>query len=211
MSNEQDHPERVKSMTRRAIKTATFIIMPLMVGFAVCAKPIVSLILTDKWLPAVPYMQIFCVSFAFYPIHTANLNAMKAMGRSDLFLILEIIKKAIGLVTIVIALKFGVMAMAYSMLITSFISQVVNAWPNKKLLGYSYLEQVKDMLPQIGLSIIMGMIVYFISFMNLSNLITLLIQVPLGVVVYSVFAMLLHVESYEYLVEMIKSFMKKKD
>ena len=136
---------------------------------------------------------------------------MKAMGRSDLFLILEIIKKAIGLVTIVIALKFGVMAMAYSMLITSFISQVVNAWPNKKLLGYSYLEQVKDMLPQIGLSIIMGMIVYFISFMNLSNLITLLIQVPLGVVVYSVFAMLLHVESYEYLVEMIKSFMKKKD
>lgn len=211
MSNEQDHPERVKSMTRRAIKTATFIIMPLMVGFAVCAKPIVSLILTDKWLPAVPYMQIFCISFAFYPIHTANLNAIKAMGRSDLFLILEVIKKAIGLITIVIALKFGVMAMAYSMLITSFISQVVNAWPNKKLLGYSYLEQVKDMLPQIGLSIIMGMIVYFISFMNFSNLITLLIQVPLGVVVYFVFAMLFHVESYEYLVEMIKSFMKKKD
>lgn len=153
-------------------------------------------------------LRIIC----FYPIHTANLNAMKAMGaKRILFLILEIIKKAIGLVTIVIALKFGVMAMAYSMLITSFISQVVNAWPNKKLLGYSYLEQVKDMLPQIGLSIIMGMIVYFISFMNLSNLITLLIQVPLGVVVYSVFAMLLHVDSYEYLVEMIKSFMKKKD
>ena len=184
--------------------------MPFMVGFAVCAKPIVSLILTDKWLPAVPYMQIFCVSFAFYPIHTANLNAMKAMGRSDLFLILEIIKKAIGLVTIVIALKFGVMAMAYSMLITSFISQVVNAWPNKKLLGYSYLEQVKDMLPQIGLSIIMGMIVYFISFMNLSDLITLLIQVLLGVVVYFVFAMLFHVESYEYLMSILKSIRKRK-
>lgn len=208
MSNEQDHPERVKSMTRRAIKTATFIIMPLMVGFAVCAKPIVSLILTDKWLPAVPYMQIFCVSFAFYPIHTANLNAMKAMGRSDLFLILEIIKKAIGLVTIVIALKFGVMAMAYSMLITSFISQVVNAWPNKKLLGYSYLEQVKDMLPQIGLSVLMGAIVYSVVIFNLSSLLTFLIQVSLGIVVYWIGAKIFRIESYQYIVCMLKKVRK---
>ncbi len=208
MSNEQDHPERVKSMTRRAIKTATFIIMPLMVGFAVCAKPIVSLILTDKWLPAVPYMQIFCVSFAFYPIHTANLNAMKAMGRSDLFLILEIIKKAIGLVTIVIALKFGVMAMAYSMLITSFISQVVNAWPNKKLLGYSYLEQVKDMLPQMGLSILMGAVVYSVSFFEFNSLITILIQVPLGIVLYLAGSIIFHVESYGYIVGILKNIRK---
>lgn len=208
MSNEQDQPERVKSMTRRAIKTATFIIMPLMVGFAVCAKPIVSLILTDKWLPAVPYMQIFCVSFAFYPIHTANLNAMKAMGRSDLFLILEIIKKAIGLVTIVIALKFGVMAMAYSMLITSFISQVVNAWPNKKLLGYSYLEQVKDMLPQIGLSVLMGAIVYSVVIFNLSSLLTFLIQVSLGIVVYWIGAKIFRIESYQYIVCMLKKVRK---
>ena len=210
MSNEQEHPERVKSMTRRAIKTATFIIMPLMVGFAVCSKQLVSLILTDKWLPAVPFMQIFCISFAFYPIHTANLNAIKAMGRSDLFLKLEIIKKSIGVVTIIIAVKFGVMAMAYSMLITSFISQVVNSWPNKKLLNYSYLEQVKDMLPQIGLSLLMGMIVYFVSFLHLNSLITLLIQIPIGVIVYWLFSKLLHVESYEYIVGMLKNFRKKK-
>ena len=210
MSNEQDHPERVKSMTRRAIKTATFIIMPLMVGFAVCSKQLVSLILTDKWLPAVPFMQIFCISFAFYPIHTANLNAIKAMGRSDLFLKLEIIKKSIGVVTIIIAVKFGVMAMAYSMLVTSFISQVVNSWPNKKLLNYSYLEQVKDMLPQIGLSLLMGIIVYFVSFLHLNSLITLLIQIPIGVIVYWLFSKLLHIESYEYIVGMLKNFRKKK-
>lgn len=210
MSNEQEHPERVKSMTRRAIKTATFIIMPLMVGFAVCSKQLVSLILTDKWLPAVPFMQIFCISFAFYPIHTANLNAIKAMGRSDLFLKLEIIKKSIGVVTIIIAVKFGVMAMAYSMLVTSFISQVVNSWPNKKLLNYSYLEQVKDMLPQIGLSLLMGIIVYFVSFLHLNSLITLLIQVPIGVIVYWLFSKLLHIESYEYIVGMLKNFRKKK-
>ena len=181
-----------------------------MVGFAVCAKPIVSLILTDKWLPAVPYMQIFCVSFAFYPIHTANLNAMKAMGRSDLFLVLEIIKKAIGLVTIVIALKFGVMAMAYSMLITSFISQVVNAWPNKKLLGYSYLEQVKDMLPQIGLSVLMGAIVYSVSMFNFNTILTLLIQVSLGVAVYWLVAALFHIESYQYIISMLKGLTNRK-
>ena len=210
MSNEQNNPERVKSMTRRAIKTAIFIIMPLMIGFAVCARPIVSLILTDKWLPAVPFVQIFCISFAFYPIHTANLNAMKAMGRSDLFLILEIIKKAIGVVTIIIALKFGVMAMAYSMLVTSFISQVINAWPNKKLLNYSYLEQVKDMLPQIVLSLIMGIIVYIVSWLNLANYITLLIQVPLGIIVYWFGASVFHIESYEYIIGILKSFRKRK-
>ena len=210
MSNEQNHPERVKSMTRRAIKTATFIIMPLMVGFAVCSKQLVSLILTDKWLPAVPFMRVFCISFAFYPIHTANLNAIKAMGRSDLFLKLEIIKKSIGVVTIIVAVKFGVMAMAYSMLITSFISQVVNSWPNKKLLDYSYLEQVKDMLPQISLSLLMGVIVYTVSFMHLNALITLLIQVPVGIVVYWIMSKLIHIESYEYIIGMLKNFRKKK-
>lgn len=210
MSNEQEHPERVKSMTRRAIKTATFIIMPLMVGFAVCSKQLVSLILTDKWLPAVPFMQIFCISFAFYPIHTANLNAIKAVGRSDLFLKLEIIKKSIGVVTIIIAVKFGVMAMAYSMLVTSFISQVVNSWPNKKLLNYSYFEQVKDMLPQIGLSLLMGMIVYFVSFLHLNSLTALLIQIPIGVIVYWLFSKLFHIESFEYITGMLKKFRKKK-
>ncbi len=210
MSNEQNHPERVKSMTRRAIKTATFIIMPLMVGFAVCSRQLVSLILTDKWLPSVPFMQIFCISFAFYPIHTANLNAIKAMGRSDLFLKLEIIKKSIGVVTIIIAIKFGVMAMAYSMLITSFISQVVNSFPNKKLLNYSYLEQVKDMLPQIILSLVMGAIVYAVTFLKLSSVITLVIQIPVGVVVYWVGSKLFHIESYEYIVGMLKNFRKKK-
>lgn len=210
MSSEQNHPKRVKAMTRRAIKTSTFIIMPLMIGFMVCSRQLVSLILTDKWLPSLPFMQIFCISFAFYPIHTANLNAIKAMGRSDLFLKLEIIKKLIGIVTIVIAIKFGVMAMAYSMLVTSFISQVVNSFPNKKLLNYSYLEQIKDMLPQIILSLVMGVIVYAVTFLKLSSIITLVIQIPVGVLVYWIGSKLFHLESYEYIVGMLKNFRNKK-
>lgn len=210
MSNEQDHPERVKSMTRRAIKTATFIIMPLMVGFAVCARPIISLLLTDKWLPCVPYLRIFCISCAFWPIHTANLNAIKAMGRSDLFLKLEIIKKIIGIIAIVSTMWISVMALAYSMLAISFISQVVNAWPNKKLLNYSYSEQIKDILPQIGLSLLMGIIVYSLSFLHLSALITLILQVPVGMIVYIIGSRFFHIESFEFIISVLKSFRKKK-
>ncbi len=87
MSKAQDDPARVKQMTRRAIKTSTYIMAPLMMGLAFCADTVVRLILTDKWMPCVPFLQIFCITYMFYPIHTANLNAIKAMGRSDLFLI----------------------------------------------------------------------------------------------------------------------------
>ena len=91
MSSEQDHKDQVKNMTRRAIKTSTYIMAPLMIGLAACSKEVVALILTDKWLPCVPYLQIFCFSYMIWPLHTANLNAIKALGRSDMFLKLEII------------------------------------------------------------------------------------------------------------------------
>ena len=88
---------------------------PLMVGMAITAPVFVRLLLTEKWLPCVPYVRIFCVTYLFYPIHTANLNAIKAMGRSDLFLKMEIQKKIIGIILLLSTMWFGVMAMAYSM------------------------------------------------------------------------------------------------
>lgn len=102
MAEAQDDSERVKKMTRRAIKTSTYIMAPLMIGLAFCAKPIVRLLLTEKWLQCVPYLQIFCITYMFWPIHTANLNAIKAMGRSDYFLKLEIAKKIIGMILLLI-------------------------------------------------------------------------------------------------------------
>ena len=210
MSKAQDNMAAVRSMTRRAIKTSTFLMMPAMIGLAVCAEPLVRLILTDKWLPCVLFLRIFCITYAFYPIHTANLNAIKAMGRSDLFLKLEIIKKAVGLIAILITMWISVSAMAYSFLITTILNQIINAWPNKKLLSYSYIEQVKDMLPQIILSLIMGTAVYAVSFLQLNASITLMIQIPLGVVVYWGGSKLFHIESYTYIVDMVKNFRKKK-
>lgn len=210
MSKAQDDMAAVRSMTRRAIKTSTFLMMPAMIGLAVCAEPLVQLILTEKWLPCVLFLRIFCITYAFYPIHTANLNAIKAMGRSDLFLKLEIIKKTVGIIAILITMWISVQAMAYSFLVTTILNQIINSWPNKKLLNYSYLEQIKDMMPQILLSLGMGAAIYAVSFLHLSASLTLLIQIPLGVLVYWSGSRIFHVESYTYIIEMVKNFKKRK-
>lgn len=208
MSSVQDNHEKVKSMTRRAIKTSTYIMAPLMMGLAFCATPIVQLVLTDKWLPCVPFLQVFCITYMFWPVHTANLNAINAMGRSDLFLKLEIIKKVIGLTLLFITMRISVMAMAYSLLISGLLSQIINSWPNRKFLNYGYLEQVKDILPAILLAVIMGVIVYCVSFIRLNSALTLLIQIPLGMFVYIMGSKLLKLESYNYLLDVIKNFKK---
>lgn len=210
MSKSQDSVVSVKSMTRRAIKTSTYIMMPIMMGIAVCAEPLVELILTAKWLPCVPYMRIFCFTFAFYPVHTANLNAIKALGRSDLFLKLEIFKKIYGTIILVSTMWWGPMIMAYSLLLSSIISQIVNSWPNRKLLDYKYSEQIKDMLPQIGLSCLMGGMVFCVTLFGLSDILTLLIQVPLGVIIYVVGSKVFHIDSFEYIISIAKQYMPKK-
>lgn len=205
MSNEQDNHVRVKDMTRRAIKISTYIMAPLMIGLAFCAKPIVQIVLTDKWLPCVPYLQIFCISYLFWPIHTANLNAIKAMGRSDLFLKLEVIKKFIGMILLLITMNISVMAMAYSLLISGLISQVINSWPNRYLLKYSYIDQIKDILPNIVMALIMGGFVYFISYLNLPILVSLVVQILSGGIIYLILSILTKNNSFIYLINILKS------
>jgi len=209
MSKEQDNRDRVRDMTRRAIKTSTFIMMPLMMGLAVCAVPLIRIVLTDKWLPAAFFLRVFCFTYAFYPIHTANLNAIKAMGRSDLFLKLEVIKKVVSIAALVSTMFISVEAMALALPVTSILGQIINSWPNRKLLDYSYRAQLLDMLPQIGLSVIMGGMIFLIQFLRLSDVATLLIQVPLGALIYIVGSKLLHIDSYEYVKGLIKSYTKK--
>lgn len=210
LSKEQDDRERVKNMTRRAIKISTYIMAPLMMGLAFCATSIVQIVLTEKWLPCVPFLQIFCITYMFYPIHTANLNAIKAMGRSDLFLKLEIAKKIVGTVLLVSTMWFGVMVMAYSLLVSTLTSMIINSWPNKELLNYDFKEQMLDIFPSIALAVIMGWIVSFIRFLHFSSGATLLVQVPLGAFIYLIGSKILHLDSFEYLLEIAKSFVNKK-
>ena len=205
----QDSKESVKAMTRRAMKTSTYIMAPLLMGLAACGQSVISILITDKWLSSYPFMVIFCITYMFYPVHTANLNAIKAMGRSDLFLKLEIIKKIVGIIAILVTFRISVMAMAYSLLVTSVLSQIINSWPNKKLMNYSYLEQLKDILPGIGLAAFMGGCVYCVNFLHLSNWLTLLIQVPLGAVIYIGLSALLKLDSFIYVFNIIKPIFNK--
>lgn len=211
MSKEQENKKIVKSITRRAIKMSTYIMAPLMMGLAFTANTVVELVLTKKWLPCVPFLVIFCVSYMFYPIHTANLNAIKAMGKSNVFLRLEIIKKIIGLVLLFASMWFGVLAMAYSMLLSTLFSQIVNSWPNKKILDYGYLEQLKDILPGILLAVFMGGCVWLAGRMlTLPSILILIIQVLLGAGIYIGLSALFRLESFSYLCQMLRQMVKRK-
>lgn len=209
MSQVQDNPERVKNMTRRAMKTSTYVIAPVMMGLAFTAESVIRLILTEKWLPCVPFLRIFCITYMFYPVNTTNLNAIKAMGRSDLFLKLETIKKVIGLIVLLGTMWFGVMAMAYSLLFTSITSQIINSWPNKKLLDYSYPEQIRDILPGILLAVFMGCCVYPVKWIGFSDLLTLFIQVVMGACIFIGGSALLKLEGFRYLWEQLKLVWRK--
>ncbi len=210
MSREQDDRARVKAMTRRAIRISSYIMAPLMIGLAVCAKPIITLLLTEKWLNSVLFMQIFCITYMFFPIHTANLNAIKAMGRSDLFLKMEIVKKIIGFGLIFATMFISVEAMAYSLLINTLTSTLINAFPNKRLLGYSWLEQMKDILPNIGLAVLMGVAVFFISYLPLPLIVTLVLQIVTGALIYIALSATLKLEIFQYLLNIIKGYLKRK-
>lgn len=209
LSEEQDHVERVKSMTRRAIKTSSYFMWPMMIGLAVVAEPLIRLLLTEKWMEAVPYLRIFCIIFAFQPIQTANLNAIKAIGRSDLVLKLEIIKKTIGLIILFAVMNYGVFAIAASLLVYNVIAQLLNSSPNKKLLGYSYLEQLKDILPCVGLSCIMALIIYPISMLGINYILILILQIAAGTVIYVAGSVLLKFDTFFYVMNIVGNLKKK--
>lgn len=208
LASEQDNKQRVKQLMRRSIVTSSFIVFPMMMGLAVIAEPLIKILLTDKWLPCVPFLQIFCASYALKPIHTANLQAINALGRSDIFLKLEITKKIIGLIILCVSIFYGVYAIAIGMLIYGIISMFINAYPNFKLLNYSYYEQWKDIMPSLIISLIMGIVVYNFKWFYISAWLTLIIQVCIGGILYIGMAKIFKLECYTYLVTTLKSVFK---
>lgn len=209
MSGVQDSRESVKAITRRAIMTSSYLMWPMMVGLAVVAKPLVVLLLTEKWLAAVPFLQIICFSLGLEPLQTANLNAIKALGRSDIYLKLEIAKKTISIAILLLSMRFGVMAIALSGLAYSVIATMFNASPNRKLLGYSYFEQIKDIFLPFVLALVMGMVIYPITFLSLSTIMTLLLQVLGGMIFYVGSSAILKLESFSYILNSIRQFIRK--
>lgn len=204
LSAYQDNKIKVKNMMRRAVVTSSFLVFPMMIGMASVAEPLIRIILTDKWLPAVPFLQIFCISFMLTPIHTANLQAINAMGRSDIFLRLEIIKKVIGFIILVFSLPFGVYAIAIGQLAGGFISTFINAYPNKKLLDYSYTEQWMDIMPTLIIAVLMGAGVQLLNFLNLVMWQIFVIQIVFGITFYIGIAKMFKLECFSYLVTTLK-------
>lgn len=209
LSKYQENTQRVKEIARRSIVTSSFIIFPMMVGLAVIAEPLIELLFTEKWLSAVPFLQISCAVYALWPIHTMNLQVMNALGRSDLFLKLEIVKKILSVAILIISLQFGIYALVWGGFISSVLSTFINAYPNRKLIKYSFAEQWRDLVPSLLLSLVMGFIVYTIHWFELYKLLTLIIQIVLGIIIYVGLAKIFKLECYSYLIMTIKEMIKK--
>lgn len=144
----QGDRERLREAMRRMIQFSTFLVFPLMTGVAVCSKPALRLLYGEQWVPAAPYMMLSCFSFALWPLHTINLRGIMVLGRSDIFLKLEIAKKTLTLLVMLAAYRYGVFAfMAVSAFALGPLSVLINAWPNRRLLGYTIGMQLRDVLP----------------------------------------------------------------
>ncbi|MDI9206542.1 lipopolysaccharide biosynthesis protein [Ligilactobacillus saerimneri] len=205
MAKHSDDVEKLKSMVRRSIRTSTYLLMPLMLGMAVITKPIILLILTKKWIAAVPFMQCLCVSGAFGSVSNANMQVIKASGRSDVLLKLELVKKPIYVVFLLASIKISVFAVAFSMATYSITATLINMFPNKSVIGYSYREQFIDLFPALGLSTAMAVIVWSITLLNWNSLLTLLIQVMVGAAVYVGGSILFKMESFFYVLGFLKN------
>ena len=208
MAGAQDKKDEVKAMVRRAIRISSYIMFPMMAGLALVAEPLIKLLLTEKWLSCVPYLQISCFVFAFMPIHTANLQAIKAMGRSDIFLKLEIIKKIMGLAVLIAVMGYGVLAIALSSMAVTVVSAFINAYPNRKLLNYGYIEQIRDLFNGIVPLIVMSIAVLIVSFLNIGDFPLMILQTIVGMITYVAASLLSKNDSFKYTLELVKNSLK---
>lgn len=209
ISKKQSSVDDMRAMLRRAIKTTSYVLMPLLAGLSAVAKPFIIILLTDKWAESIPLMQILAFSFIFAPVELENLQAIKAIGRSDVALKVETIKKVVGVIILIVSIPFGVTAIAVGMVISTTLSAIINAIPNKKLLGYTFKMQLMDILPSILLSFIMFGVVYPISILNINIYLMLIIQVAVGAVVYLGLSAIFKVESFKYILGIVKGFLKR--
>lgn len=199
MAQQQNDIPELRKTVRHTLTLSMYIVVPMMVGLGILAEPIITLVLTEKWLPAVPFMQVWCFTYAFYPIHTINLQSYQALGRSDVFLKLEIYKKILGVMILVVAMPFGLMVMAYSKIFSTIVCTFINAYPNKKLLKYTIFDQYKDIMLSALPAILMGVAVYFIGFIEMNYIILMFIQVFAGVIIYWILSALLKNQSYVFI------------
>lgn len=205
LSKLQDDPIRLREAMRKMIQVSSFVVMPMLAGLAAVSSSVVQLLLGDEWLGAAPYVAIACVSFAFYPFATANLQAIKAIGRSDYYLKLSLAKDIVSLLVLVVFCRYGVLTLAIAGACLSLpLSMMINAWPNKILLNYGVVAQIKDVLPTMICSVAMALVVWGVSFVRHSNMLLLMmIQIAVGVLFFYSVNLIFRPKALEYLCDAV--------
>ena len=184
LSTIQNEEERLADAYKRFLKLSAFVVFPLMVGLSAVADPFIRLALTDKWEGAIILLQIICFALMWYPIHAINLNILQVKGRSDYFLKLEIIKKVQGVLFLVVTVPMGIVAMCCGKVISSLISLIWNTHYTNKLIGYGYFAQMRDLLPVLLHSLVMGGIVLLVVHFMPTLWLKLIVGVLAGMVYY---------------------------
>ena len=204
-SEAQDDREKVKRMVRRSIRTNCLFVFPMMVALAVMSDVLVVTIYTEKWIMIVPYMQIFAISYILIPMQLANIEAIKSLGYSNITLKLEIIKKIIEVIILIISSTLGVLAIAWGVVIYNFICLFINMQPNIKLLSYSIKEQIKDFAPQLFASLLMGACIFAVSYCPIGNIPQIFLQIFIGLISYFMICKIFKLESFKYIYKSIKN------
>lgn len=208
MSTMQDDRSRLKQSVRKSISISTYIIFPLMAGLAAIAPNLIAWMLTEKWLPCVPYLRIACIYLALYPINITNLQAIMAVGKSDIYLKLNIIKKVIGIICVIVSLPFGVEIFAASEIIVGITAVTTNITANNKLLGYTGWDLWNDISKSLIFSLIMaGSIIALDHCMGRwisSYLIKMVIEIVVGCLIYVGSSYLTHSKEFMYIMGILK-------
>ena len=210
-SKKQSERMLLHDMLRKSISVNTYIVFPLMMGLAVVAEPLTVFLLTDKWLPIVPYMRICCLTYALHPIVSAHLQVLAAIGRSDVRLKLEFIKKPIGVLCLIGALMLGKgpFAIACSAAITAIVSFAVNIIASRIFIKLSLKEQFGDLLPSVLMTVVMGIAVYCLTYLPLSSFLILVVQIITGVIIYFALSVIIKPVGYAYVMSLLMKIFRK--
>lgn len=203
-AEEQDNKDRVQQMMARAIKVSYLFVAPLMIGFFITAEEVVVLLLTEKWLPCVPFIRIFCIAYLLMPIQNINMTAIQSLGKSQVTLKLEIIKKVLEAIILVVSFSINVYAVAWGIVVYNMICIFINLYPLGKFVNYGVLAQIKDLIPTLLVSLTMGLAVYLIGFIFNSALLKLIMQIFVGGLLYYCLCLLFKIDSLQYIKDYVK-------
>lgn len=209
LSGIQDDNKRLINAYRRIIKTTMFITAISMFAFGAISEPLLYCLIGPQWHEASVYLPFLCVVGSLYPLQSINLNMLKVQGRSDLFLMLEIIKKIIGLAPLFVGAFVGIMPMLYVTIGTSVISYFLNSYYSGKKLGYTSWMQLKDVIPFYGIALVVALSVYFFKYLTISNWIILPLQVIVGTIVFIILCKVTKVKEYEETKALLTPFIGK--